>query len=358
MRKLLVFAMFLLLISAVLFAGGKKDKDMMMSVQVGMVTDAGTIDDKSFNQGTWEGIQVAAGDFELDTKYLKPVGTTEADYLLEIANLYDAGYTFIVTPGFKFETAVFQAQDEYSDAYFVLLDGAPHAGDFNPVVGPNTVSIFFAEHEAGFLAAVATALELKDAEVGFIGGLEIPPVQKFNWGFQQGIAYANKNLGTNIAMKAENVIYQGSFNNVAAGQQIAAQMYEKGIDAIFCAAGGVGVGAINEAKSRARAGEKVWVVGVDADQYPDGVYEGNKSVIITSAVKKVGQAAYSMIEAFLGEEFPGGETISVDIADGAVGIPETNPNLSAPVISEVEEVAAAMIAGTITVSATQGNLIP
>ena len=347
----------LLLVTTILFAGGDGE-DMGMEARVGMVTDAGTIDDKSFNQGTWEGIQMAADDFALDTKYLKPVGTTEADYILEIGNLYDGGYRFIVTPGFKFETAIYQAQEEYADAYFVLIDGAPHAGDFDAYVGPNTVSIFFAEHESGFLAGVAAALETEDAEFGFIGGLEIPPVQKFNWGFQQGLNYANANLGTNVSIKAENVIYQGSFDNVAAGQQIAAQMYDKGVDVIFCAAGGVGVGAINEAKGRARAGEDVWIVGVDVDQYDDGIYEGNNSVILTSAVKKIDQAAYDMIADFLNDEFPGGETLLFDSASGGVGIPSENPNLSSSVESQVDDVLEDIISGSIAVSGEQGSLIP
>ncbi|AHC15316.1 BMP family lipoprotein [Salinispira pacifica] len=353
MKKIALLLMVLLLSMAV-FAEGSQEG---AQTKVGMVTDAGTIDDKSFNQGTWEGIQMAAEDFDLDIKYLKPVGTTEADYILEISNLYDAGYKFIVTPGFKFETAIYQAQSEYPDARFVLIDGSPHPGDFNVEVADNTVSIFFAEHEAGFMAGVATALQLEEGEAGFIGGMEIPPVQKFNWGFQQGVTYANENLGTNITLNAENVLYQGSFDNVAAGQQIAAQMYEKGVDAIFCAAGGVGVGAINEAKSRARSGEDVWVVGVDVDQYADGIYEGDNSIILTSAVKKIDQAAYDMIEAHLNGEFPGGQILTLDSTNNGVGIPAENPNLDADVQAQVDEVFAQVMDGSIVVSAEQGNLI-
>ncbi len=327
-------------------------------LKVGMVTDAGTIDDKSFNQGTWEGIQAAAEDMDLDIKYLKPTGTTEADYVLEIGNLYDAGYKFVVTPGFKFETAIYQAQSEYEDANFVLIDGIPHPGDYNSEVGPNTVSIFFAEHESGFIAGVATALQLQEGEVGFIGGMEIPPVQKFNWGFQQGVMYANENLDTNVTFFEENIIYQGSFDNVAAGQQIAAQMFEKGVNAIFCAAGGVGVGAINEAKSRALAGEDVWIIGVDVDQYADGIYEGDNSIILTSAVKKIDRAAYDMIEAYLNDSFPGGQVLTFDATNDGVGIPEENPNLDAEVQAQVDEVFDAIVAGDIVVSSEQGDLIP
>ncbi len=353
MRKGIGIIVVLLALTLV-FAGCSKEA---ASFKVGMVTDAGTIDDKSFNQGTWEGVQLAAQDFNLETKYLKPGGTTEADYVKEISNLYDAGFKFIVCPGFKFETAIFQAQDKYPDAKFVLIDGNPHAGDFVPVVKENTVSIFFAEHESGFLAGVATALQLQEGEAGFIGGMEIPAVQKFNWGFQQGLKYANENLGTNMSIKAENVIYQGSFDNVAAGQQLAAQMYDKGVDVIFCAAGGVGIGGINEAKSRAKAGEEVWIVGVDVDQYAEGIYEGEKSIILTSAMKYIDQAAYDMIKAEIEGQFPGGQTLVFDAKNNGVGIPQENPNLSEEVQNQVAEIFKKLQAGEITVSDQQGDLI-
>ncbi len=326
-------------------------------LRVGMVTDAGTIDDKSFNQGTWEGILKAEDELGVTTKYLKPAGTTEAEYLKEIGNLYDADYKFILTPGFKFETAVFQAQDRYEDAKFVIIDGYPHNGDAKSVVKDNTVSVFFAEHESGFLAGVATALEMKEGEAGFIGGMEIPAVQKFNWGFQQGLKYANENLDTNVSIKAENVIYQGSFDNAAAGGQIAAQMYDRGVKTIFTAAGGVGVGAINEAKTRAKGGEEVWIVGVDVDQYEDGVYEGDKSVILTSAMKKLDSVAFDMIKHELEGTFPGGETLTFDAKNDGIGLPKENPNLSEDTVSSVNDVYEKIKSGDITVSSEQGDLL-
>jgi basic membrane protein A len=322
--------------------------------KVGMVTDSGTIDDKSFNQGTWEGALKAAAEFGLDKKYLKPAGSTEADYTKEIGNLYDAGYKFILAPGFKFETAIFQSQDKYPDAKFVIIDGAPHtAEDFTPVVKPNTVSVFFAEHESGFLAGVATALEIKEGEAGFIGGMEIPAVQKFNWGFQQGLDYANKNLGTKVTIKAENVVYQGSFDNVAAGGQLAAQMYDRGVKVIFAAAGGVGRGAIQEAINRSN----VWVVGVDVDQYKDGMKADGKSIILTSAMKKIDTVAYDMIKAEVGGTFPGGQTLTFHDKNDGIGLPVENPNLSADTQAKVAEVLAKLKSGEITVASVQGSLI-
>ncbi len=354
-KRVVLFLMIAVLAISALVSCAPKEAE---AFKVGLITDGSTIDDKSFNQSAWEGIVRATEEFEIDYTYLKPTGSTEAEFLLEVGNLYDGGHKFIVTPGFFFETTVFAAQSAYPDAKFVLIGGTPHAGDGNTVVGPNTVAIFFAEQESGFFAGLAAAIELNEGEFGFIGGMALPPVQKFNWGFQQGLAYANENLGTNVSINAENVIYQGSFDDVAAGQQIAAQMFEKGVDAIFCAAGGVGVGVINEGKSRARSGEKVWVIGVDLDQYDDGIYEGNKSVILTSAVKRVDNATYSMIKAEFEGSFPGGQTITLDAAKQGVGIPAQNPNLSATTEEQVKNVLDLVVSGDVQVSGEQGNLIP
>lgn len=357
LRKTIALALSLIMVMALLAgcagAGGTG------GVKLGMVTDSGTIDDKSFNQGTWEGVLKAGKEFGYESKYLKPTGTTEADYLKEIGNLYDAGFKFIVCPGFKFSTAIFKAQDKYKDAKFVLIDASPADADGKSVVGPKTIAIFFAEQESGFVAGVATSLQLKEGEVGFIGGMEIPPVQKYNWGFQQGVDYANKNFGTKITMKAENVVYQGSFDNVAAGQQLAAGMYDKGVKAIFAAAGGVGVGAINEAKTRAAAGKEVWIVGVDVDQFADGIYDtaSGKSIIITSAMKKIDQATYDMIKAEKDGKFQGGQTLTFDSKNNGIGIPAKNPNLSDDTVSKTNDVFKKIQSGEIKVAAEQGSLI-
>lgn len=351
MKKVLSIALTVLMIATLLVGCGAGAGG---GFKVGMVTDAGTIDDKSFNQGTWEGIQKAKTDMNLDIKYLKPGGTTHADYTKEITNLYDAGYKFIVTPGFKFSTAIYESQDKYKDAKFVLIDALPNNGkadaEYKEGVTANSVTIFFAEHQSGFLAGLATALQLKEAELGFIGGMEIPPVQKFNWGFQQGIKYANDNYGTKITMKKENVIYEGSFDRVEAGQQLAAQMFNSGVKAIFCAAGGVGVGAINEAKTRGDAGQDVWIIGVDVDQYADGMLkDGKKSIILTSAMKKIDTAAYDMIKAEKDGKFPGGKILTFDVTNNGVGIPNDNANLADDVEKTVKEVYTKLQKGEIKV---------
>lgn len=317
-------------------------------LRVGMVTNSGTIDDRSFNQGTWEGIK----DTVSQTKYLQPNGATEADYLQQIANLYDAEYRFIVTPGYKFETAIYVAQTKYLDAKFVLIDGSPrdHAGSVK--VGNNTVAIYFSEQEAGFLAGVAAAKQIKEGDFGFIGGMAIPSVKRYKSGFEQGISYANEHLGTRISLKDENIIYIGSFDDKAGGQQLSAQMYDRGVRAIFAAAGDVGLGVITEAKGRAAKGEEAWVIGVDVDQYMDGIYEtgSNQSVILTSAIKYLDQSTYDMIKAEVEGKFPGGQTLTFNVANNGVGIPANNPNLSEETINTVKQVTDQIKAGNIVVS--------
>ena len=335
----------------------KSEEPAKKAMKVGMVTDAGTIDDKSFNQGTWEGIIRAEKELGVEIKYLKPVGTTEADYVKEISNLYDSGYKFIVCPGFKFETAIFKAQTKYPDAKLVIIDGnAPPADSYDAQNGPNTIGILFAEQEAGFTAGLAAALQLKEGRFGFIGGMEIPAVQKFNWGWQQGIKYANENLGTNIEMHPEDFVYQGTFSDIAAGQQIAASMFDRGVTCIHAAAGGVGVGVINEAKARRQVGKDVWVVGVDVNQYNEGLLPDGKSIILTSAMKYVDRASYDMIKDELNGKFQGGTTLVLTAKEDAVGIPAENPNLSDDVQKKVDEIYQQIKSDAIVVADKQGDL--
>ena len=351
-KRLIALAMSGLMVTGLVGCGASEGEGNDV-LKVGMVTDSATIDDRSFNQGTWEGIQAAEEAFGISSTYMQPAGETEADYATEIANLYDAGYDFIITPGFKFETAIYEAQAKYEDAKFVILDGTPNDGGENSLVADNTVSIYFAEEQSGFIAGVAAALEIGEGDFGFIGGMKIPAVQRFEIGFAEGIAYANENLGTSISLKEENVVYEGTFSNVAGGQQLAAQMYDSGVKAIFVAAGSVGIGAINEAKTQVAAGKEAWVIGVDSDQYEDGIYdvENNKSVVLTSAIKKVNEAAYQIIEAELAGKFNGGETIVFDASNDGVGIPEENPNLSEDTIAKVSEVYELVKNGEISVRA-------
>lgn len=337
-------------------ADNVEDSEPADIIKVGMVTDSGSIDDKSFNQGTWEGIkQYEDENGTIEIQYLQPEGEEHVDYVNAIRDLVDTGYEVIVTPGYMFETAINEVAQTYPEITFILIDGYPHEeGDYDFVEYDNVVSIFFAEHEAGFLAGVSAAMSSETGKLGFIGGMEIPAVQKFGWGYQAGVEYANANLGTDAEIIEYQ--YQGTFSDVDAGKQLAAGMYDKGIDVIFHAAGGVGVGVINEAKERAIEGEDVYVIGVDVDQYDDGIYDGENSVILTSAMKRVDTAAYDYIDAILNGNFPGGQIIDLYLDDEGVGLPTENPNMSDEALDTVEEVKQLIIDGEIVVPDDEDTL--
>ena len=344
-----------------LVACAKAEEKEEKGIKVGMVTDAGTIDDKSFNQGTWEGIlEYKEDNPNTEVQYLMPTGETTQDYLEAIDNLAMTGVEVMVLPGFKFEEALGVAQEKHPEIKFVAIDAEPLVGtdaDGNPLyeVADNTVSIFFAEQQASFLAGIATALETQTNKVAFLGGMEVPAVQKLGWGFVAGIAYANAHLGTDV--EVTDYIYQGTFTDLDAGKAIAAGMYDKGVDVVFAAAGVVGVGAINEAKTRAEDGNEVFIVGVDVDQYDEGLLTDGSSVILTSAMKYLGQASYDQINAYANGEFEGGRTILMDVNANGVGLPGVNPNLSDATVKEVNEVAEMIKAGEIEVPNTKDGLI-
>lgn len=327
------------------------------NLNVGLVTSIGSIDDKSFNQGAWEGILQVEEEFKINKKYLQAAGETEADALKEIANFYDAGYNLIVAPGFGFGKTVYEAQQKYPEMNFIAIDTVAHNGDNVAVMADNSVAVLFAEHEAGFLAGVAAAVELQEGEVGFIGGMPTEAVQKYNWGFQQGIKYANEHYGTKMSMDPSNFVYQGTFTDIAAGQQISAQLYDKGVDVIFSAAGAVGSGVIKEATERAQRGGKVWVIGVDVDQYEDGIYGDAGSVILTSAMKKISTATYDVIKQTIQGTFPGGQILTYSAQNDGVGIPAENPNLSEDTTKIVDEVYAKIKAGEVSISDSGDGLI-
>ena len=312
-------------------------------IKVGMMTDSGTIDDKSFNQGTWEGIErYKEENGTIEAQYIKPGGEATQDYLEAADNLLAKGNELIIAPGFKFEEAIGKLQAENPETKFVILDGEPEGG-----VAENSVGIYFAEQEAGFLAGIAAALETKTGKVGFIGGMVIPAVQKFGYGFVTGVAYANANLGTNV--EVADYLYNGTFNDVSGGQAQAGGMYDKGIDIIFVAAGGVGNGVIAEGKVRAEAGDDVYVIGVDVDQYEDGIISDGSSVILTSAIKRIDNAAYDKIDELVNGTFTGGQVITMDAKNDGVGLPAENPNLSEATQQAADEAFELIKNGTIVV---------
>ena len=320
-----------------------------VNFKVGMMIDSGTIDDKSFNQGTWEGILAYTIDHKgVKGQHVQPNGETTADYLSAADNLMMAGNNVIIAPGFKFEEAITELQTANPEVSFVILDGEP------ATMAENTTAIYFAEHEAGFLAGVAAALQSQTGKVGFIGGMKIPAVERFGWGYLAGVAYANENYATNV--EVVDYQYQGTFYDVQGGQMMAGGMYDKGIDIIFSAAAAVGNGVINEAKARTEAGDKVYVIGVDVDQYDEGLMNDGSSVVLTYAIKRIDVAVYDTLKAYGEGNFPGGQIITMDAKTNGVGLPETNPNLTTDTQAKVDETLAEIQSGALVVPVTAEEL--
>jgi Uncharacterized ABC-type transport system, periplasmic component/surface lipoprotein len=307
-----------------------------------LVTDQGGANDKSFNQGTNEGIIAFAN---ANTNWVASAAIeslTEQDYTPNLANAADEN-DVVIAAGFLIQDAIVEAASGYPDVNFVGIDI-----DLTGVSTTNNVTGYtFAEQEAGYLAGVAAGMQTKTNKVGYIGGMEVPAVQRFGWGFIAGVQSVSKDI---------EVVYDysGSFNDVALGTQKAQAMYNTGVDVIFIAAGETGVGAINEAKTQVQAGKDVWAIGVDIDQYEDGILPGSdKSVILTSAIKKVGEAVTHALQSVEDGTFNGGGTTNLTIQDGAVGLPDVNPNLSDEIIAAVATAEEAIKDGSIVPPASK-----
>ncbi len=339
MTKKIISLMLVMMLAVGLLAGCGQSGNEGSDFKVGFVTDTGGIDDRSFNQGTWEGIVQYAKDNNWtegkEYKYIQ--SNEEADYIPNLSAFGDESYNVVVAAGFLFEESMKEVAPQYPETNFAIIDAV--------VEQPNVASVMFAEEQGSFLVGVAAAKATKSGKVGFVGGMDFPLIRKFHAGFVAGV----EAVDPSIEVVAQ---YAGDFGNPSIGQQIASTMYEQGVDVIYHAAGGTGNGVINEAKNRVENGETVWVIGVDKDQYEDGKLADGSSVVLTSMMKRVDVAAYSVIEAAQNGEFPGGEVTTLTLADDGVGIPEENPNLSEDIVNTINEYKEKIINGEIEVPST------
>lgn len=337
---------FLLAFIMVLIVAGCSAQSQTDEIKIGMVTDIAGVDDKSFSEITWKGISEFAEEHEdVKAQYVTPSDTSTATLVSAVDNLVLSGNEVIVLTGFTFEETAGEVAKVYPDVKFILIDGQPLV-DGEYVSYDNVSSIFFNEHEAGFLAGVASALETKTGKVGFLGGVEVPAVQKYGWGYVAGIAYANKTFNREVVVA--DYVYQGTFTDFTAGQTIAGGMFDKGIDIIQHAGGAVGAGAIGEAKQR----EDVYIVGVDTDQYDDGLLPSGESVILTSAMKHIDVAIKHELEDVLKGKFVSGVAVT-----SLVGLPQNNPNISTNTANTIVEVQEHISEQVVTVPSSLEELV-
>ena len=307
------------------------------AISIGLCTDTGGVDDKSFNQGTWEGVKRYAADHKLDKDAIQYVqATSDADYIPQLTTFSEAGKDLIVAPGFLFKDAITQVAKDFPEQKFLFIDDVSDA--------PNVCSAVFAEHEGSFLVGMAAGLKA-DAEgkkkVGFVGGMDFETIQKFEAGYEQGVHAVNPDIEVVVE-------YVGAFDKPEDAQAIATKMFDNGCYIIYHAAGSSGNGVIKEAKDRALNGEDVWVIGVDRDQYEEGIYKDDKSVILTSMVKRVDNASYIIATEVAKGEFKGGVR-TFGLKEDGVALPDKNPNLKDEWVKAIKEKAADIISGKLTI---------
>lgn len=318
--------------------GGDDSKKTECPVKIGFVTDTGGIDDKSFNQGSWEGIERFAKDNNIDKsciKYLQSSG--EADYEPNLSQLADDKMDLIVAAGYLFNDAMDAVAKKYPDTNFFVIDTV--------VNDKNVLSGVFAAEQSSYLVGVAAAMQAK-AEggdtVGFVGGEESELIQAFQAGYEQGAKSVDKNIKVMID-------YAGAFNKPDTGKTLAEKQYNAGAKVIYHAAGGTGSGVISNVVEHAKKGDKVWAIGVDRDQYEDGKY-GDKSAILTSAMKRVDEATYQVSKLVMDKKFEGGKTMTFNLTNDGVGVPTENPNLSDDIKKAIETASKDIKDGKIKVS--------
>lgn len=276
--------------------------------ELALITDVGTIDDKSFNQGSWEGVEAYAKENNITYKYYQPAEQSDTAYIDSIALAVKAGAKVIVCPGFLFENPIHTVQTQYPEVKFVIIDGYPHAGDWVPDIADNTYSIFYAEEEAGFLAGYSVVKE-GYTKLGFMGGIAVPAVVRFGYGFVQGAEYAAHELGLTEEVQLKYT-YVGNFSATPENQAKASSWYNEGTEVIFACGGAVGNSVMKAAEA---AGTKV--VGVDVDQ------SAESETVITSSMKNLSKSVYDAITAYYAGNFPGGTSVSLDATVEGVQLP-------------------------------------
>ena len=312
-----------------------------VKTKAAIVTDTGGVDDKSFNQSAWEGLQAWGKEHNLskDKGYTYFQSTSEADYA---NNLQQAAgsYNLIFGIGFALKNAVADAAKEHTDLNYVLIDDVIKDQK-------NVVSATFADNEAAYLAGVAAAKTTKTKQIGFVGGMESEVISRFEAGFKAGVASVDSSIKVQVD-------YAGSFGDAAKGKTIAAAQYAAGADVIYQVAGGTGAGVFSEAKDlneKKNEDEKVWVLGVDRDQKAEGEYtskDGKKSnFVLASSLKKVGESVKDLAKKAADGKFPGGKVITYSLKDGGVDL--TTDNLSADAKKAVEDAKAKILDGSLKV---------
>ncbi len=352
MKKVLaiVLAMVMMLSIAGCSENGGNAGDGVIS-KVALVTDVGTIDDESFNQACWQGVEAWCEEAGVEYTYYQPSEDSTDARILSIDQAVAEGANVIVMPGYLFGSTLIKVQDQYPEVYFIAIDVA--AGDltedyvtyYEP--SANAVCATFAEEQAGYLAGYAA---VKDGytKLGFLGGMAVPAVIRYGYGFVQGADAAAAELGVDVAI---NYTYGGQFYG---DDSITAKMegwYAAGTEIVFACGGSIYTSAVEAALQH-----EGMVIGVDVDQH----YVGENAdfaynPFVTSAMKGLQNVTETILDELNNGEWEanyGGQFINYSLAAGEyVGLPTAEDSwcFEAFTVEEYETVKAAIKDGSVAV---------
>lgn len=280
----------------------KVETNEKTNIKVGMVSDVGGINDESFNQSAYEGLQQAEKDLGIEIKVIESKQASE--YLGNIETLADEGMDLIIGVGNTMAADIKTQAENYPEQQFAIID------ETYDEIPKNVTPILFKENEAAFLTGLIAGKMTKTNEVGFIGGMENKVIYRFLYGYEYGVDQANDEADVQVQ-------FAGTFADAAKGKSIANQMYSNKVDIILSAAGGTGLGAIESAKEQNK-----YAIGVDKDQSdlaPDNV--------LTSALKKVNVGVYDTVKELKNGKLAGGKEKVYGLKEDGVGIPESTKKL-------------------------------
>jgi basic membrane protein A and related proteins len=291
-------------------------------ITIGLVTDIGGLNDRSFNHLAYLGLQTAQSQLGIKGDVLQ--SNHSSDYIPNLQTAAAHGDKLVIAVGFLMESAVEKVAAAYPNTDFAIIDSGPT----KPI--PNLKSLLFHEQDGGYMAGYLAGLVTKTNVVSTVGGQKIPPVDHYIAGFQAGAKAANPKVTTLNA-------YSQSFTDQAACKQLALNQISQHSDVVFQVAGGCGLGALSAAKEKG-----VWGVGVDADQ----AYLG--SFILTSAVKKVDVAVFDTIKQVQAGTFKGGTTDFFTAQNGGAGIGVVSSKVPAADVTKLKAIQKQVESGQIT----------
>jgi basic membrane protein A and related proteins len=307
--------------------------------RIGLAYDTGGRGDRSFNDSAYAGASAAAEEFGGEVRDLSPNAdaSNRADLLTQLA---DEDYDPIIAVGFAYGEVIGDVVEQYPDTTFAIVDSS-----VAEIGADNLTGLLFAEEEGSFLAGVAAALKTETDHVGFVGGVDIPLIQKFEAGFVAGVEAVDPNIQVDVQYIAPAGDFTG-FNDPARGRIVAQGMFEDDADIVYHAAGGSGIGVFQAAEEGgARA------IGVDSDQYETVDDPDLKAVIMTSMLKRVDNAVQNFVANYVDGSVPGGEDVVNDLQTDGVGLATSGGQID-DIQDQVDEYRQQIIDGEVEVPTT------